>query len=68
MKAEPTKAPDPYGTGAVLAILMRRDGMTLSEAIEHVAYCRTCVEDGDSPEGVCRRELRLEPDYVWVLM
>ena len=52
----------------IVPVLMRRDAMSLHEAIEAVNEAREMVKQGQNPEGVCRREFGLEPDYAWDLM
>jgi hypothetical protein len=52
----------------IVPTIMKRDGLSLHEAIEEVNEARAMVAEGQSPEGVCRREFGLEPDYAWDLM
>lgn len=53
----------------LLQVLMRRDDMTRSEALEAIAEARKRVlEDGEDPEEVLQDEFGLEPDYVMDLL
>lgn len=49
-------------------VLMRRDGMTSSEADAAIAEARELVEAGEDPEDVLEDEFGLEPDYIWDLI
>lgn len=55
-------------TDSIVSVLMKRDGMSLHDAIDLVNEAREEVTQGANPESVCRREFGLEPDYVWDLM
>lgn len=55
----------------IIEILMRRDGMDYSEAMEAYENCKAELEDcfnGTnclSPDEVLASELGLEPDYIF---
>lgn len=59
---------DSYGEEAVIEILQRRDGLSLSEAQALLDECIEMVDGGEDPEEVCADELGLEPDYIWALI
>lgn len=53
----------------LLEVLMRRDGMSRSEAEDAIAEARKAVlEDGEDPEDILADEFGLEPDYVFDLL
>lgn len=53
----------------VVKILMKRDSISLEEAIEQVESCAEgileAIESGEDPEEVILNELGLEPDYIF---
>lgn len=49
-------------------VLMRRDGLTSSEADERIAEAKEMIADGQDPEEVLHDEFGLEPDYVFDLL
>lgn len=57
----------------VVKILMRRDNITLEEALDQ---CETCHErlmeavdgSGEDPQDIIQEELGLEPDYIFDLI
>lgn len=49
-------------------ILMRRDGLTLEEAVAAVDDARRMVREGADPEEVLHDEFGLEPDWVMDLI
>jgi hypothetical protein len=53
---------------SILAVLMRRDGLTRSEAQELIDEARELVAEGESPERILRVEFGLEPDYIFDLL
>lgn len=53
---------------SILAVLMRRDGLTKSEAQELIDEARELVAEGESPERILRVEFGLEPDYIFDLL
>ena len=53
---------------SILAVLMKRDGMTRSEAQELIDEARELVAEGESPERILRVEFGLEPDYIFDLL
>ena len=53
---------------SILEVLMRRDGLSWSEAMDMIQEAKQMVADGDDPEEVVRYEFGLEPDYIWDLM
>ena len=56
----------------IVAIFMRRDGMTREDAIEHLeeAYSATqeAILNGEDADEVWMEETGLEPDYLYNLM
>lgn len=52
----------------LLQVLMRRDGLTRSEAQSQIQDARTRVCAGEDPEEVLAEDFGLEPDYIWDLM
>ena len=53
---------------AIVDILMKRDGMTLSVATTFLRDAQNQVRDGGDPEEILYEELGLEPDYVFDLI
>jgi hypothetical protein len=53
---------------SILAVLMRRDGMSRSEAQELIDEARELVADGENPEEILRVDFGLEPDYIFDLL
>jgi len=53
---------------SILAVLMRRDGMTKEEALEAIEEAKELVREGANPEEICHHEFGLEPDYMWDLI
>jgi hypothetical protein len=52
----------------LLNVLMRRDGMAKSDALDLMRECRERIlNDGEDPEDVLA-ELGLEPDYIFDLI
>lgn len=49
-------------------ILMRRDGMTATDADDLINEAREAVAEGQDPEEVCEEYFGLEPDYIWELL
>lgn len=49
-------------------VLMRRDGMSRSEAAEAIAAAQELVREGADPEEVLAEEFGLEPDYFFDLL
>jgi hypothetical protein len=50
-------------------VLMRRDGLTRSEAEEQIAFARLCVlTNNEDPQDVLQEHFGLEPDYVFDLL
>jgi hypothetical protein len=52
----------------LMEVLMRRDGMTFTEAREAIREAKQRVEEGDDPEEVLEEDFGLEPDYVLELL
>ena len=50
----------------VISILMRRDGLTLSEAMDAIAECREALEAGD--DCAIENYLGLEDDYIFDIL
>lgn len=53
---------------SILAVLMRRDGLTRSEAQELIDEARELVAEGENPEEILRVDFGLEPDYIFDLL
>ena len=53
---------------SILAVLMRRDGMTRSEAQDMINEARELVAEGENPEEILRVDFGLEPDYIFDLL
>ena len=53
---------------SILAVLMKRDGMTRSEAQEMIDEARELVAEGENPEEILRVDFGLEPDYIFDLL
>ena len=49
-------------------ILMRRDGMTATDADDLINEAREVVAEGQDIEEVCQEYFGLEPDYIWELL
>lgn len=49
-------------------ILVRRDGLTRTEARDAINDAKRRVLEGEDPEIVLEEEFGLEPDYIWELM
>lgn len=52
----------------IVAVLMRRDGLSLEEAYQELNYARERLADGDDPEEILHEEFGLEPDYIFDLL
>jgi hypothetical protein len=53
---------------SILAVLMKRDGLTRSEAQELIDEARELVAEGENPEEILRVDFGLEPDYIFDLL
>lgn len=53
---------------SILAVLMRRDGLTKSEAQDMIDEARELVAEGENPEEILRVDFGLEPDYIFDLL
>lgn len=53
---------------SILAVLIKRDGMTRSEAQEMIDEARELVAEGVNPEEILRVDFGLEPDYIFDLL
>lgn len=53
---------------SLLSVIMRRDGLSRSDAIEQINEAREMVANGADPEEVLYDEFGLEPDYVFDLL
>jgi len=53
---------------SILEVLMRRDGMEKSEALEMIEEAKQLVADGGDIEEILHYEFGLEPDYMFDLM
>ena len=52
----------------IVAVLVRRDGISEREATEMVKEAKQRVLEGEDPEEVLYEEFGLEPDYVFELI
>ena len=52
----------------LLEVLMRRDGLSKTEALEQIQEAREEVAAGADPEEVLADLFGLEPDYIYDLM
>ena len=52
----------------IVEILMKRDGMSESEATLMLEEARQRFIDGEDPEEILEYDFGLEPDYVFDLM
>ena len=52
----------------LLEVLITRDKMVRSEAIELINDARKRVMDGEDPEEILLEEFGLEPDYIFDLI
>lgn len=53
---------------SILAVLMKRDGMTRDEAQDMIDEARELVAEGECPEEILRVDFGLEPDYIFDLL
>lgn len=49
-------------------VLMRRDGMSSSDADDAIEDARERVFSGEDPEEILLEEFGLEPDYIFDLL
>ena len=56
----------------IVEILMKRDGMTLEQAEEHIERAKEDMQDrlaeGESVDDICEIWFGLEPDYIMQLI
>jgi hypothetical protein len=52
----------------IIAILMRRDGLTLEEARDALEEAAQEIHAGADPEEVLARSFGLEPDYIFDML
>lgn len=52
----------------IVDILVRRDGMSRSEAEEAVQEAKDRVSNGENPVEILEEEFGLEPDYIFELI
>lgn len=52
----------------LIDILINRDGLSRSDAVELINELRARVSEGEDPEELLHDELGLEPDYIWELL
>lgn len=52
----------------LIDILINRDGLSRSDAVELINELRARVAEGEDPEELLHDELGLEPDYIWELL
>ena len=53
---------------SIVSVIMRRDNLSLHEAIDQVNEAREAVATGMDPEEACGYFFGLEPDYCFDLM
>ena len=53
---------------SLIDILIRRDGLSRSDAVEIINELRARVAEGEDPKELLHDELGLEPDYIWELL
>ena len=53
---------------SIVSVIMRRDNLSLHDAIDLVNEARDAVADGMDPEAACGVFFGLEPDYCFDLM
>jgi hypothetical protein len=53
---------------SIVSVIMRRDNLSLHEAIDQVNEAREAVAAGFDPEEACYEFFGLEPDYCFDLM
>lgn len=52
----------------IVAILMKRDKLSLDEAQETFQAAYEAAMDGEDPEEILHSDLGLEPDYIFDLL
>ena len=50
------------------SVIMRRDGISSSEADEMISDAKELIAEGADPEEVLAEEFGLEPDYIFDLL
>ncbi len=53
---------------SLIEVLIRRDGLSTSEAQDLIDDARYRVADGEDPEEILFEEFGLEPDYIFDLL
>jgi hypothetical protein len=53
---------------SILEILMRRDGLSWSEAMDMIQEAKQMIREGSDPEEILHYEFGLEPDYIFDLI
>ena len=48
--------------------IMRRDGLSASEADEMIAEAKEAIANGADPEDILYSDFGLEPDYIFDLL
>ena len=56
------------GKDNLISVLMYRDGLNRTEAVEQIEEAASLVLLGEDPEEVLYEEFGLEPDYVFDLL
>ena len=57
-----------FGNYSIREVLMRRDGLSSSEAEEMINEAKGRVQDGEDPEEILSEDFGLEPDYLFDLL
>lgn len=53
---------------SIKEILVERDGLSESEAVEQIEGAKERVLEGEDPEEILLEEFGLEPDYLFDLL
>jgi hypothetical protein len=53
---------------SILEVLMRRDGLSWSEAMDMIQEAKQMIQEGSDPEEILHYEFGLEPDYIFDLI
>lgn len=53
---------------SLLETIMRRDGLSKSEALELIREAREAVRNGADPEEILYSDFGLEPDFIFDLL
>lgn len=53
---------------SLLQVIMRRDELTRTEALDMIAEARRRVHAGEDPEEILAEDFGLEPDWIWDIL